>query len=51
VPNCVQRTLLDEAASRKLISLPDAIDRLIQTSFRYPRAIVARLLEEDSLRS
>jgi predicted nucleic acid-binding protein len=43
--------VLDEAARRKLISLPDAIDRLKQTSFRYPKAIVARLLEEDARRS
>jgi predicted nucleic acid-binding protein len=43
--------VLDEAARRKLISLPDAIDRLKRTSFRYPRAIVARLLEEDAARS
>ena len=42
--------VLDEAARRKLISLPSAILRLKQTSFRYPKAIVARLLEEDALR-
>lgn len=42
--------VLDEAASRKLISLPDAIDRLRRTSFRYPKAVVARLLDEDSRR-
>ena len=42
--------VLDEAARRKLISLADAIDRLKQTSFRYPKAIVARLLEEDAKR-
>lgn len=40
--------VLDEAARRQLISLPDAIDRLKQTSFRYPRAIVERLLAEDA---
>lgn len=43
--------VLNEAARRKLISLPDAIDRLKQTSFRYPKAIVARLLEEDARRA
>jgi hypothetical protein len=43
--------VLDEAARRKLISLPDAIDRLKRTSFRYPRSIVARLLEEDARRA
>ncbi len=43
--------VLDEAARQKLISLPDAIDRLKRTSFRYPEAIVARLLEEDARRS
>lgn len=42
--------VLDEAARRKLISLPSAIHRLEQTSFRYPKAIVAKLLEEDALR-
>ena len=42
--------VLDEAARRKLISLPAAINRLKQTSFRYPKAIVAKLLEEDALR-
>lgn len=40
--------VLDEAARRKLISLPDAITRLKTTSFRYPKAIVERLLEEDA---
>ena len=43
--------VLDEAARQKLISLPDAIDRLKRTSFRYPEAIVSRLLEEDARRS
>lgn len=43
--------VLDEAARRKLISLPNAIDRLKQTSFRYPAAVIARLLDEDSRRS
>jgi predicted nucleic acid-binding protein len=43
--------VLDEAARRKLIALPDAMERLMRTSFRYPKAIVARLLEEDARRS
>ncbi len=43
--------VLDEAASREFISLPDAIDLLKRTSFRYPKAIVARLLKEDAERS
>lgn len=43
--------VLDLAAERKLISLPDAITHLKSTSFRYPKAIVNRLLEEDSMRS
>ncbi len=43
--------VLDEAARRKLISLPDAIARLKRTSFRYPKALVERLLEEDASRS
>jgi predicted nucleic acid-binding protein len=42
--------VLDEAARRELISLPEVIERLKQTSFRYPRAVVARLLEEDAKR-
>jgi predicted nucleic acid-binding protein len=42
--------VLDEAARRQLISLPEAIERLKQTSFRYPKKIVSRLLEEDALR-
>ncbi len=42
--------VLDEAARRRLISLPDAIRRLKKTSFRYPQAIVARLLAEDAAR-
>lgn len=43
--------VLDEAARRKLISLPDAINRLKVTSFRYPKAIVEQLLTEDAARS
>lgn len=42
--------ILDEAARRGLIRLPDAIHRLKQTSFRYPKAIVDRLLDEDARR-
>jgi predicted nucleic acid-binding protein len=42
---------LDEAARRKLISLRDAIARLKSTSFRYPKSVVDRLLEEDAKRS
>lgn len=42
--------VLDEAARQKLIDLPVAIHRLKQTSFRYPKAIVERLLEEDAHR-
>jgi len=42
--------VLDEAARRGLIRLPDAIHLLKQTSFRYPKAIVDRLLEEDARR-
>jgi predicted nucleic acid-binding protein len=42
--------VLDEASRRKLISLPDAIERLKRTSFRYPKLIVNRLLEEDAPR-
>lgn len=43
--------VLDEAARRKLIALPDAMERLMRTSFRYPKAVIARLLEEDARRS
>jgi predicted nucleic acid-binding protein len=42
--------VLDEAAHRKLISLPNAIERLKRTSFRYPKAVVDRLLEEAARR-
>jgi predicted nucleic acid-binding protein len=42
--------VLEEAARRRLISLPDAIRRLSSTSFRYPKSLVARLLAEDSAR-
>lgn len=42
--------VLDEAALRQLISLPEVIGRLKRTSFRYPKAVVERLLEEDALR-
>lgn len=42
--------VLDEAARQKLIELPMAIHLLSQTSFRYPKAIVERLLEEDARR-
>jgi len=39
--------ILDEAATRGLISLPEALALLTNTSFRYPRAIVDRLLKES----
>jgi len=42
--------ILDEAARRELISLPEAVERLKQTSFRYPKTIVERLLAEDAKR-
>lgn len=42
--------VLDEAARRQHISLPEVIERLKRTSFRYPKKIVSRLLEEDALR-
>jgi len=42
--------VLDEAARRQLISLPETIERLMRTSFRYPKAVVERLLAEDALR-
>ena len=42
--------VLDEAARRGLIHLPDAINRLKQTSFRYPKPLVNRLLEEHARR-
>ncbi len=43
--------VLDEAARRKLIALPDAIHRLRRTSFRYPKNVVAKLLQEDAART
>jgi hypothetical protein len=33
-----------------LILLPNAIEHLKQTSFRYPKVVVERLLEEDARR-
>jgi len=51
LPVTVTLGVLDEAARQHLISLPDAIERLKHTSFRYPKAIVAKLLEEDASRS
>jgi predicted nucleic acid-binding protein len=42
--------VLDEAARRQLISLTQAIERLKRTSFRYPKAVVDRLLEEETRR-
>ena len=42
--------VLDEAARHQLISLPEAIVRLKRTSFRYPKAVIERLLEEDARR-
>ncbi|HME08438.1 MAG TPA: DUF3368 domain-containing protein [Bryobacteraceae bacterium] len=38
--------VLDQAASRKLISFAEAIGKLKSTSFRYPAALVERLLAE-----
>lgn len=42
--------VLDEAARQGFISLPEAIERLRRTSFRYPKAVVERLLAEDARR-
>jgi predicted nucleic acid-binding protein len=42
--------VLDEASRRQLISLPETIERLKQTSFRYPKGVVDRLLEEEARR-
>ena len=42
--------ILDEAARRRLILLPEMIKRLKATSFRYPKSVVERLLAEDSRR-
>jgi predicted nucleic acid-binding protein len=42
--------VLDEAARNRLISLPNAIDRLKRTSFRYPARLIERLLIEDAHR-
>lgn len=38
--------ILDQAAQRKLLAFGAAIDKLKQTSFRYPSALVERLLAE-----
>lgn len=42
--------ILDEAARRQLISLPEVVERLKRTSFRYPKTVVERLLAEDAQR-
>jgi predicted nucleic acid-binding protein len=42
--------ILDEASRRRLISLPEVVERLKRTSFRYPTKIVERLLAEDAQR-
>ena len=42
--------VLDQAARRNLISFAEAIEKLQKTSFRYPRALVERLLEEHQQR-
>jgi predicted nucleic acid-binding protein len=42
--------VIDEASRRRLISLRETLERLKQTSFRYPKAVVDRLLAEDARR-
>ncbi|MGH9742864.1 MAG: DUF3368 domain-containing protein [Candidatus Acidiferrum sp.] len=42
--------VLDRAAIRGWISLPEMFKRLRNTSFRAPLRLMARMLEEDSLR-
>ena len=42
--------ILDQAARRNLISFDGAIERLQRTSFRYPKPLVERLLEEHARR-
>ena len=42
--------ILDEASRRQLISLPDVVERLKRTSFRYPKTVVERLLAEHARR-
>ena len=42
--------ILDEAAQSNLISFPAAIEKLKQTSFRYPSPLVERLLARHNLR-
>jgi hypothetical protein len=42
--------VLDQAASRGWIDLAVAFDRLKQTSFRCPHALMSTLLEEDQQR-
>ena len=39
--------ILDLAAKRKLIDLRDAIERLKQTNFRYPKDIIENLLTQS----
>lgn len=42
--------VLDRAARRGLIDLPEAIQRLMQTNFRVPAALIAHLLDSDAER-
>jgi predicted nucleic acid-binding protein len=42
--------ILDDAAEKGLLELPAAIDRLKQTSFRFPTELVRILLERDATR-
>ena len=43
-----KRQILGMAARRGLLSLPDAIDRLKQTSFHYRQEILDQFLAEQS---
>jgi len=40
--------ILDEAAHRKLVSLPEAVGKLKATSFRYPAGLVEKLLAQHA---
>ena len=42
--------VLDRAARRRLLDLPEALSRLVHTNFRAPAALVEYLLRKDAAR-
>jgi predicted nucleic acid-binding protein len=42
--------VLDRAAQQELVYLPEALERLLQTNFRVPAALIVHLLDSDAQR-